>query len=96
MFSGEPDSGLHRGRRCLHVALHPRYLGNLPLGLITHFNALVNTYVPELEGILAAYGKITLRSPDGQFFNEEAHIHLDVISEFWTLRPTVGSLLKVT
>ena len=78
------------------MALHPRYLGNhLNLGLITHFNRRVNAFVPELDGILAGYGKLLLRAPEGHVMNDEAYIHIDVISDFWVLRPTLGSQIKV-
>jgi len=91
---GEPDSGIFKIRHRMNPALHPRYLGNLTLGLVNHFNELINHYHPDLEGILAGFGKIFLRRPNGQFLNEEAHIHLDVASDFWVFRPSVGAQLR--
>ncbi len=47
-----------------------------------------------LDGILVGYGKLFLKSPRGCFLNEEAYIHLDVASDFWLFRPSVGSQLS--
>ena len=91
LSSGEPDSGIFKVRHRMNPALHPRYLSNLTLGLVNHFNELINHYHPDLEGILAGFGKIFLRRPDGHFLNEEAHIHLDVAADFWVFRPSVGA-----
>eukprot|EP00095_Tigriopus_kingsejongensis_P009415 maker-scaffold143_size313727-snap-gene-1.25 protein:Tk09415 transcript:maker-scaffold143_size313727-snap-gene-1.25-mRNA-1 annotation:"hypothetical protein DAPPUDRAFT_59298" len=93
-FSEEPDSGIYKVRETLHVALHPRYLHNLQLGLLSYFNKKISVYDAKLDGILAAYGKIYLRSPNGILMNEEAHIHVDVISDFWVFRPVIGAQLK--
>merc|ERR1712001_437507 len=30
----------------------------------------------------------------GMLLNEEAHIHLDVVSDFWVFRPEIGSILQ--
>ena len=62
--------------------------------MINHFNKLINQWHPQLNGILAGYGKIQLRKPTGTIINEETHIHLDVQSEFWIFRPLVGRQLK--
>jgi len=88
---GEPDSGIFKIRHKMNPALHPRYLSNLTLGLVNHFNELINHYHPDLEGILAGFGKIFLRRPNGHFLHEEAHIHLDVAADFWVFRPSVGA-----
>ena len=64
------------------MALHPKYINNIPLGLVNHFNKLINQWHPQLNGILAGYGRLQLRRPTGNMLNEEAHIHLDVQSEF--------------
>jgi len=37
-----------------------------------------------------------LKKPTGQLINEEAHVHLDVQSEFWLFRPSIGRQLKGT
>ena len=91
---GDPDSGIFRIRQKMSPALHPRCLNDLSLGLVNHFNELIGHYHPDLEGILAGYGKITLRSPHGHFLNEGAHIHLDVEADFWVFRPSVGAVLQ--
>ena len=43
---------------------------------------------------MAGYGKLFLRRPTGHFLNEESHIHLDVISDFWVFRPSIGATLS--
>eukprot|EP00094_Tigriopus_californicus_P009061 TCALIF_08734-PA protein Name:"Similar to TWISTNB DNA-directed RNA polymerase I subunit RPA43 (Homo sapiens)" AED:0.94 eAED:0.94 QI:0/0/0/0.33/1/1/3/0/321 len=75
----EPDSGIWKCRQTLHVALHPRYLHNLQLGLVTYFNQKINIFDA---------------SPKGDIMNEEAHIHVDVVSDFWVFRPVLGAQLK--
>ena len=64
------------------------------LGVVNHFNKIVNTYHPQLNGILAGYGKLQLKKPTGAIINEEAPIHLDVVSDFWVFRPIVGRQIK--
>ena len=91
LIAGEPDLGIFKIRHRMNPALHPRYLSNLTLGLVNHFNELINHYHPDLEGILAGFGKIFLHRPNGHFLNEEAHIHLDVTADFWVFRPSVGA-----
>lgn len=76
------------------MALHPKYINNIPLGLVNHFNKLINQWHPQLNGILAGYGRLQLRRPTGNMLNEEAHIHLDVQSEFYLFRPLIGRQLK--
>ena len=39
-----------------------------------------------LNGILAGYGKLQVKSPMGQMINEEPYFHLDVVSDFWVFR----------
>ena len=91
-----PFTCFHKVRQALHVTLHPRYLNNLELGLLDYFNKQINRWHPKLNGILANYGKLKLRSPHGTLLNEEAHIHLDVVSDFWVFRPEIGSILQGT
>jgi len=91
---GEPDSGIEKERQAVHVALHPKYVNSVPLGLVNHFNKLINQYHPDLKGILAGYGRLQLRKPTGCMINDEAHMHLDVQSDFWIFRPLVGRQLK--
>jgi len=91
---GESDSGIEKERHEVHVALHPRYVTNYALGLINHFNKLINQYHPKLNGILAGYGRLQLKRPTGHMINENADIHLDVQSEFWIFRPLEGRRLK--
>ena len=76
----------------VHVALHPKYVHSIPLGLVNHFNKIINQWHPQLNGILAGYGKLQLKKPTGQLINEEAHVHLDVQSEFWLFRPSIGNV----
>ena len=80
----------------VHVALHPKYVHSISLGLVNHFNKIINQWHPQLNGILAGYGKLQLKKPTGQLINEEAHVHLDVQSEFWLFRPSIGRQLKGT
>ena len=80
----------------VHVALHPKYVNAIPLGLVNHFNKIMNQWHPQLNGILAGYGKLQLKRATGKLINEESHIHLDVQSEFWLFRPTEGRMLKGT
>ncbi len=44
---GQEDSSIFKERHTIHVALHPRYLGNLALGLIYHFNELTGVFHPK-------------------------------------------------
>ena len=90
----QPFTCFHKVRQALHVTLHPRYLNNLELGLLDYFNKQINRWHPKLNGILANYGKLKLKSPHGMLLNEEAHIHLDVVSDFWVFRPEIGSILQ--
>ena len=76
------------------MALHPKYINNVPLGLVNHFNKLINTWHPQLNGILAGYSRLQLKRPTGSMMNEEAHIHVDVQSEFYLFRPLIGRQLK--
>merc|ERR1711862_63190 len=91
---GEPDSGIEKVRQVVHVALHPRYLNSIPLGLVNYFNNIINTYHNDLKGILAGYGRLQLKKPTGFMINEETHLHLDVQSDFWVFRPLIGRQLK--
>ena len=95
-LTNQPFACFHKVRKALHVTLHPRYLNNLELGLLDYFNKQINRWHPKLNGILANYGKLKLKSPHGMLMNEEAHIHLDVISDFWIFRPEIGSVLQGT
>ena len=95
-FVGEPDSGIEKEKKVVHVALHPKYVHSISLGLVNHFNKIINQWHPQLNGILAGYGKLQLKKPTGQLINEEAHVHLDVQSEFWLFRPSIGRQLKGT
>merc|ERR1712029_997328 len=95
-LAGEPDSGIEKEKKVVHVALHPKYVHSIPLGLVNHFNKIINQWHPQLNGILAGYGKLQLKKPTGQLINEEAHVHLDVQSEFWLFRPSIGRQLKGT
>ena len=92
----QPFTCFHKVRQALHVTLHPRYLNNLELGLLDYFNKQINRWHPKLNGILANYGKLKLKSPHGMLMNEEAHIHLDVVSDFWVFRPEMGAILQGT
>ncbi len=47
-----------------------------------------------LRGILVGYGKLYLKRPEGSFLNDAAHIHLDVVSDFWVFRPEPGCVLS--
>ena len=94
LLSGEPDSGIEKERKVVHVALHPKFVNNISLGLVNHFNKLINQWHPQLNGLLAGYGRLQLKRPTGNMINEEAHLHLDVQSDFWIFRPTVGRRLK--
>jgi len=91
---GEPDSGIEKERQEVHVALHPRYVNSIALGLVNHFNHLINQWHPKLKGILAGYGRLQLKRPTGHMINESADIHLDVQSDFWIFRPLEGRQLK--
>ena len=95
-LTNQPFACFHKVRKALHVTLHPRYLNNLELGLLDYFNKQINKWHPKLNGILANYGKLKLKSPHGMLMNEEAHIHLDVISDFWIFRPEIGSVIQGT
>jgi hypothetical protein len=70
------------------------YISEIELGVLDYFNKQINRWHPTLKGILANYGKIRLKSPNGQLLNEEPHIHVDVISDFWVFRPKIGSILQ--
>ena len=43
-LEGEPDSGIFKVRDQVHLALHPRYLGDITLGIVNHFNNQINVY----------------------------------------------------
>lgn len=90
---GEPDSGIEKVRQVVHVAIHPKYVNNIPLGLVNYFNKQINQWHPQLNGILAGYGRLQLKRPTGAL-DEEAHLHLDVQSDFWLFRPLIGRQLK--
>ena len=92
----QPYTCFHKVRQALHVTLHPRYLNSLELGLLDYFNKQINRWHPKLNGILANYGKLQLKTPHGMLLNEEAHIHLDVVSDFWVFRPEIGAILQGT
>ncbi len=47
LILGQDDSSVYKERHTIHVALHPRYLANLPLGLIQHFNELIGGFHPK-------------------------------------------------
>ena len=47
-----------------------------------------------LNGILAGYGKLQVKSPIATMVNEEPFLHLDVVSDFWVFRPDVGAELR--
>ena len=47
-----------------------------------------------LNGILAGYGKLQVKSPMGQMINEEPYFHLDVVSDFWVFRYVQFVILK--
>ena len=47
-----------------------------------------------LNGILAGYGKLQVKSPMGQMINEEPYFHLDVVSDFWVFRYVQYVILK--
>lgn len=75
------------------MAIHPKYVNNIPLGLVNYFNKQINQWHPQLNGILAGYGRLQLKRPTGAL-DEEAHLHLDVQSDFWLFRPLIGRQLK--
>lgn len=89
-----PYHGIYREENELHVTLHPRYLGDVTTGLCDYFNKQINCWHPKLEGFLANYGKLKLKSNYGLISNDEAHIHIDVVSEFFVFRPKLGSVLQ--
>ena len=93
-FSGEPDSGIEKVKQVIHVAIHPRYCSNVGLGVMNSLNKLINNWHPQLNGILAGYGKLQLKKPTGTILNEDAYFHIDVQSEFWLFRPLTGRQLK--
>ena len=93
-FSGEPDSGIEKVKQVIHVAIHPRYASNVGLGVMNSLNKLINSWHPQLNGILAGYGKLQLKKPTGTILNEEAYFHIDVQSDFWLFRPLTGQQLK--
>merc|ERR1711993_24530 len=93
-LAGEPDSGIEKEKKVVHVALHPKYVHSIPLGLVNHFNKIINQWHPQLNGILAGYGKLQLKKPTGTILNEDAYFHIDVQSEFWLFRPLTGRQLK--
>ena len=64
------------------------------MGLVNHFNKLINQWHPELKGILAGFGRLQLKKPTANMLNEEAELHLDVQSDFWMFRPLIGRQLK--
>jgi len=89
---GEADSGIYKIREEVHVALHPRFSSDLRVGLLNYFNSQINKWHKELNGILAGYGKLQVKSPMGQMINEEPYFHLDVVSDFWVFRPDGAEL----
>lgn len=91
---GEPDSAIAKCREEVHVALHPRFTHDLRVGLLSYFNSQINKWHPKLNGILAGYGKLQVKSPMGAMINEEPYQHLDVVSDFWVFRPDVGKELR--
>jgi DNA-directed RNA polymerase I subunit RPA43 len=56
----------------------------------------IESFCSRLDGILAGYGKLYLQSATGDLLNEETHVHLNVVSDFWVFRPVVGATLKGT
>jgi DNA-directed RNA polymerase I subunit RPA43 len=64
------------------------------LAIFEPFPHVLFSSLSRLNGILAGFGKIYLRSPTGYFNADEAPIHLDVASDFWVFRPTVGAQLR--
>ena len=81
-------------KQVIHVAIHPRYCSNVGLGVMNNLNKLINNWHPQLNGILAGYGKLQLKKPTGTILNEDAYFHIDVQSEFWLFRPLTGRQLK--
>ena len=49
---GEADSGVCKIQHRMNPALHPRYLNNLTLGLVNHFNELINHFHPDLKACM--------------------------------------------
>ena len=47
IIAGEADSGMIKVREEVHIALHPRYLNNMTLGLLNYFNKQINTFNPK-------------------------------------------------
>lgn len=94
LLEADEQSGVFKVNKCIHVALNPRYLSKLHKGIIHYFSKQVGKFHPTLEGILLGHGKIFLKSRRGVLLNEDACIHLDIISDFWIFRPEVGKEIR--
>jgi len=44
LIVGEANSCVVKENHCLHVAMHPRYIGNIKLGIIQYFNEQTGFY----------------------------------------------------
>jgi len=57
-------------------------------------NAQINSFQPQLDGILASYGTIFLKTGAGTFLNDETHVHIDIVADFNVFRPKVGAQIQ--
>ena len=62
--------------------------------MATHSYEVSYFFTFRLDGILAGFGQLYLKTPEGFVANEEASIHVDVVADLWLFRPKVGAVLK--
>ena len=74
----QPDSCITHARRPVHLALQPSYLGAVNAGIFNFLNNKLNSYYPELKGVLMGYEKIRLKRKTGNILNDNPFIHVDI------------------
>ena len=90
----QPDSCITHVRLPVHLALQPSYLGTVNAGIFNFLNNKLNSYYPELKGVLMGYEKIRLKRKTGNIPNDNPFIHVDIQADFYLFTPKPGSELR--
>jgi len=93
-LQSQPDSCITHVRRPVHLALQPSYLGTVNAGIFSFLNNKLNSYYPELKGVLMGYEKIRLKRKTGNILNDNPFIHVDIQADFYLFTPKPGSELR--
>lgn len=80
----------------LHLALPPKYIGDIRTGVKEQLSSELKLYSEKLDGVVIAFDNVKVLQPVGTIMDSQPWIHIDVQADFVIFKPIRGSVLKGT